>query len=218
MFTVIYNNAAGILRALGWADIPFRILLVSCGTNIVLDALFVGIFRWNIAGVGIATVISQALSATMAYRSINQETQEQCLFLYQMRMQGGKIIAEAMCIGMAAGVQSALIGFSNIFVVRYMNWFSADAVAGIGISQRLDRFVVLPAKSFGITMTTFIGQNLGAGHYQRIRTGTTHCAFIALGVTLGLTAIVYIYFQNNASHCSALSLRSLLSVWQCCVF
>ena len=137
MFTVIYNNAAGILRALSRADIPFRILLVSCGTNIVLDALFVGIFRWNIVGVGIATVISQALSATMAYHSINQETQEQCFSLYQMRMQGGKIIAEAMCIGMAASVQSALIGFSNIFVVRYMNWLAQTQLQELAFHNAL---------------------------------------------------------------------------------
>ena len=99
-------------------------------------------------------------------------------------------------IGMAAGVQSALISFSNIFVVRYMNWFSADAVAGIGIAQRLDRFVILPAKSFGITMTTFLGQNLGAGKYRRIETGEKHCAAVAVGVTLGLSAIIYAFTEQ----------------------
>lgn len=67
------------------------------------------------------------------------------------------MIRNVLCIGMAAGVKSALISFSNIFVVRGMNWFSADAAARIGIAQRLDRFVVLPAKSFGITMTKFLG-------------------------------------------------------------
>lgn len=115
MFTVIYNNAAGILRALGRSDIPFRILLLSCGTNIVLAALFVGVFRRNIAGVGIATVISQAISTVMAYRSINRQIQKRCFALREMHTQGGKIIAETMRIGMAAGIQSALIGFSNIF-------------------------------------------------------------------------------------------------------
>ena len=89
----------------------------------------------------------------------------------EMCAAGGGVIVEAMRVGMAAGVQSALIGISNIFVVRYMNWFSADAIAGIGIAQRLDRFVILPAKSFGITMTTFVGQNLGAGQYLRIEMG-----------------------------------------------
>lgn len=196
MFTVIYNNAAGILRALGRSNIPFQILLISCLTNIVLDILFVGVFQWGIAGVGIATVISQALSAIIAYSVINRQIQGNCFDLREMYCEGGTIIAETMSIGIAAGVQSALIGFSNIFVVRYMNYFSAEAVAGIGIAQRLDRFVILPAKSFGITMTTFIGQNLGAGQYQRIITGKKHCAMVALGVTVGLSMIIYIFTEQ----------------------
>ncbi len=196
MFTVVYNNAAGILRALGRSDAPFRLLLVSCAMNVVLDLLFTGAFRWGIAGVGIATVISQATSAIMAYCTINREIQGRCFDLREMYSEGGGVIVENMRIGMAAGVQSALIGFSNIFVVRYMNWFSADAVAGIGIAQRLDRFVLLPAKSFGITMTTFIGQNLGAGHYRRIDMGKKHCAAVAAGVTLGLSSIVYIFSEQ----------------------
>ena len=196
MFTVVYNNAAGILRALGRSDAPFRLLLVSCAMNVVLDLLFTGAFRWGIAGVGIATVISQAASAIMAYRTINREIQGRCFDLREMYSEGGGVIVETMRIGMAAGVQSALIGFSNIFVVRYMNWFSADAVAGIGIAQRLDLFVLLPAKSFGITMTTFIGQNLGAGQYQRIKVGKRQCAVVAAGVTLGLSAIIYLFTEQ----------------------
>ena len=171
MFTVIYDNAAGILRALGRPDIPFRILIVSCMMNIVLDLLFAGAFLWGIAGVGAATVISQAASVALAYRSISRQIQGSCFDVREMRVAGGDVIVEAMRVGMASGVQSALIGISNIFVVRYMNWFSADAIAGIGIAQRLDRFVILPAKSFGITMTTFVGQNLGAGQYLRIEMG-----------------------------------------------
>ena len=196
MFTVIYNNAAGILRALGRADIPFRILVVSCGMNIVLDLLFVSAFDMGIAGVGVATVLSQAVSVAMAYRTISREIQSRCLDLREMYREGGRVIGEVLCIGMAAGVQSALISFSNIFVVRYMNWFSADAVAGIGIAQRLDRFVILPAKSFGITMTTFLGQTLGAGKYRRIETGEKHCAAVAVGVTLGLSAIIYAFTEQ----------------------
>ena len=197
MFTVIYNNAAGILRALGRADIPFRILVVSCGMNIALDLLFVSAFDMGIAGVGVATVLSQAVSVAMAYRTISREIQSRCLDLREMYREGGRVIGEVLRIGMAAGVQSALISFSNIFVVRYMNWFSADAVAGIGIAQRLDRFVILPAKSFGITMTTFLGQNLGAGKYRRIETGEKHCAAVAV-VTVGLSMTK---FEINGTRC-----------------
>lgn len=196
MFTVIYNNAAGILRALGRPDIPFQILIVSCVTNIALDLLFTGVFLWGVAGVGAATVISQTVSAVLAYRSINRRIKSCCFNLREMYFDGREVIAKAMRVGMAAGMQSALIGFSNIFVTRYINRFSADAVAGIGIAQRLDRFVILPAKSFGITMTTFVAQNLGAEQYTRIEIGKRRCAAVAVGVTLGLSAVIYAFTEQ----------------------
>ena len=100
MFTVIYNNAAGILRALGRADIPFRILVVSCGMNIALDLLFVSVFDMGIAGVGVATVLSQAVSVAMAYRTISREIQSRCLDLREMYREGGHVIGEVLRIGM----------------------------------------------------------------------------------------------------------------------
>ena len=99
MFTVIYNNAAGILRALGRADIPFRILVVSCGMNIALDLLFVSAFDMGIAGVGVATVLSQAVSVAMAYRTISREIQSRCLDLREMYREGGRVIGEVLRIG-----------------------------------------------------------------------------------------------------------------------
>ena len=108
-------------------------------------------------------------------------------------------------VGTAAGIQSVLIGFSNIFVTRYMNSFSTEAVAGIGIAQRLDRFVILPAKSFGITMTTYVGQNLGAGQYQRIRQGTKSCTAIALGITIGLSTVIFAFTEQCVSLFSSVS-------------
>ena len=200
MFTVIYNNGAGILRATGDSGTPFRILLCSCLTNIILDLLFVGGLRLGVAGVALATVCSQALSVFLVYTRIRNLHQVRCLDFGQLYRHGRETVRDIMSIGMAAGMQSALINFSNIFVVRYMNLFSTQAVAGIGIAQRLDKFIVLPAKSFGITMTTFVSQNLGAEHYNRIRDGKRRCLTVALAMTLSLSAIVYIF----ANECVAL--------------
>lgn len=200
MFTVIYNNAAGILRALGRADIPFRILVISCGMNIALDLLLTGALHMGVVGVGIATAVSQGTSAMLIYRATSRCIQSCCFDLMVMIHLGKDVVVEILSVGAAAGIQSALIGFSNIFVTRYMNWFDAETVAGIGVAQRLDRFVILPAKSFGITMTTCVGQNLGAGNYARIKRGERGCMAIALTVTLALSAIVYFF----ASQCVAL--------------
>lgn len=196
MFTVIYNNAAGILRALGRSDIPFRILLVSCVLNIALDLLFVGTFRMGIAGVGFATVLAQGVSVALVARAVGRLVQGCCFDPREMAREGGDVIAEVLRTGMSAGLQSALISLSNIFIVRYMNLFSTESVAGIGIAERLNRFVILPAKSFGITMTTYVAQNLGAGHRERLRAGLIRCMLVALGVTLSLTAVISLFTEQ----------------------
>ena len=89
MFTVIYNNAAGILRAIGRSDIPFRILLIACCLNIVLDILLTGVMRLGILGVGIATVLSQGVSAMLVYHAINRAIRQPCFNLRIMYEEWG---------------------------------------------------------------------------------------------------------------------------------
>lgn len=196
MFTVIYNNAAGILRAVGDSQTPFRVLVLSCFTNIVLDVVFVGALHWGVAGVAAATIVSQGMSTVLTYRAISLSQQTRCIDFGEMFRSGGDTVREILSVGMAAGVQSALIGFSNIFVTRYTNLFDTASVAGIGIAQRLDRFVILPAKSFGITMTTCVSQNLGANRRERVREGKRQCLFVALAVTIGLSVVVYLMAEQ----------------------
>lgn len=196
MFTVIYNNAAGILRAVGDSRTPFLILALACGVNIVLDIAFTGALRLGVTGVALATVCSQALSTVLAYRAIERGQGTRCIDFGELFRAGGETVREILGVGMAAGLQSALIGLSNIFVTRYMNLFDTASVAGIGIAQRIDRFVILPAKSFGITMTTFVSQNLGAGQSERVGEGTRKCLLTALGVTLTFSALVYVFARE----------------------
>ena len=196
MFTVIYNNGAGILRAVGDSRTPFRILVIACCGNIALDVFFVSVVRLGIAGVALATVFSQGLSTVLVYRAIGRARQMHCIALRELYEHGKDTVSDILKIGMAAGIQSALIGFSNIFVTRYMNLFDPAAVAGIGVAQRLDRFVILPAKSFGITMTTYISQNIGAQRFERAREGKRKCLLTALIVTVFLSVVVYLFAER----------------------
>lgn len=199
MFTVIYNNGAGILRAVGDVATPFRILLVSSLVNIVTDIALVVVLRLGIAGVGIATVLSQLLSVTLIYRAIARRAGKHFLSFRDVFTNGRSTVASVMQIGVAAGMQSALIGISNLFVVRYINLFDTASVAGIGISQRLDKFIVLPVKSFGITMSTYVGQNLGAGKLERIRKGKSRCLALGLIMTLTLSLVVFLFVDECVS-------------------
>lgn len=199
LFMVIYNSGAGILRAIGDSGTPFRVLVISCILNIVLDLLLVAVFRFGVAGAAIATVVAQGVSVVMIYRAINRAKELRAFDLHELRSRGAQTIPQVLRVGVSAGVQSALIGFSNLFVVRYMNLFDTAAVAGIGIAQRLDKFIVLPAKAFGITMTTYVSQNLGAKHYERVRRGKERCLLLALGVTISLSALIYLFTNQVVS-------------------
>lgn len=193
MFTVIYNNGAGVLRAIGDSRTPFRILFLACCLNIVLDLAFVGWLRLGTKGVALATIFSQGLSVVLSYRAINKVLLIRCINFRKLFSYGLQTVGEILSVGMIAGLQSALIGFSNLFVTRYINLFESAAVAGIGVAQNIDKFVILPAKAFGITMTTYISQNIGARSFERVRNGKIKCLLIALSVTIGISSLVYLF-------------------------
>lgn len=190
LFTVSYNICAGILRATGDSGSPFYILLASCGCNIVLDVAFVGAFRWGIAGVAAATVLSQALSLVLAVRVIRRFDGGFVFAPREMQAHGG-IIRDLIAIGVPAGVQNALTAVSNLMVWRYVNSFGESAMAGVGVAQRLDRFIGMPCTAFGHAITTFVSQNIGAGNRVRAQKGMRSTLLLSVGYVIGMGAIVY---------------------------
>jgi len=190
MFTVLYNNGAGVLRAAGDVQRPFIILVVTCVLNILLDLLFVAVFGLGVKGAAYATLVSQLISAVAVYSVLCRQYKGNCLNFRAMI--GGKTtICDMMRYGSAAGLQAALVGISNLFVVRYMNLFDTSSVAGMGIAQKLDKFVGLLARTIGITVTAFVGQNIGAGTFERIAVGKNKSLALSLGVTAGLCVIAF---------------------------
>ena len=191
VFTVVYNNAAGILRGMGDMQTPFVILLVSCSLNIVLDLVFCAVFKWGIAGVAIATVIAQMVSVAISWHVITRRMKIRCLAIAETLRNGRPVIAETLDVGFAAGIQSAIISFSNLFVWRYINRFDTAVVAGAGIGQRIDKFASLPTTSFGTAVTTFVGQNLGANNRQRVKEGIRDAMILSISITVGIGILMY---------------------------
>ena len=191
IFSIVYNNAAGILRGMGDMRTPFGILIVSCSLNIVLDIVFSAVFKLGISGVALATVISQMVSVLISYYVLHKKLGFKCIDIRRTLTSGMPIIREAMDVGVAAGIQASIISFSNLFVWRYVNRFSTAVVAGVGIGQRIDKFVSLPASAYGTAITTFAGQNIGAGNRERIREGTRDGLILSLLTTLGLGLVMY---------------------------
>lgn len=196
MFTVIYNVSAGILRAIGDFSTPFMILLLTCCINIVRDVLFVAVLHLGVAGVSVATVISQFISAVVVYMKISRQSRAPCFSVGETLHYGKKIVSELLSIGMPSGLQSSLVSFSNLFVWRYVNQFSSVATAGIGVAQRLDKFIAMPCKAFGTTVTTCVSQNIGAKNYERARGSVRTCIGLSLSVTIALELVVLLFSRQ----------------------
>ncbi|MBO4872657.1 MAG: MATE family efflux transporter [Lachnospiraceae bacterium] len=186
MFTVIYNCGTGILRAVGDSRSPLFVLAVSSVLNILLDLLFVGAFGWGTAGVGVATILSQGTSVLLVHRLIRRRIRSRAVALGETWREGRRQIASSVSVGFSAGVQNALVSFSNIFVWSYINAFPTAVSAGIGAAVKIDRFVILPCKAMTMTTTTYVSQNLGGGQYERARRGIWY----GLGLSAAVTALM----------------------------
>jgi len=190
LFTVIYNVAAGLLRAVGDSRGPFVILAAVCALNVALDVAFVVWLRLGVAGVSLATVISQFVSVLCVYFRLQRFDPRFRLAFAELKRER-HMIADMIGIGMPAGVQNSLILFSNLFVWKYISSFDAVSMAGMGAAGKIDRFVALPCKAFGLALTTYVGQNVGARKPDRIRGGVRCCAALALCYSVSLGTVLY---------------------------
>ncbi|MBU5626493.1 MATE family efflux transporter [Oscillibacter sp. MSJ-2] len=197
MFTIIYNVGAGILRAIGDSRSPFYILLIACTLNIGLDLLFTALLMWGVAGVALATVCAQAVSVVLVYRKIGSVSENFSLSFRKLRGAKG-IIAEIMGVSFPAGLQNSLISLSNLFVWRYVNKLNTAAMAGVGIAQRLDRFIAIPSRAIALALTTLVSQNDGAAQFERINEGLKKSVALAMSVTLVFGAALYMFSDRIA--------------------
>lgn len=168
---VMYNMLAGILQAMGDSRHPLYYLIVASITNVVLDLVFIGVFHWGVFGAAFATVISQALSAVLAFIRLRQPNPIYHLSLRSLRVEP-RILRETLRAGLPAGVQNSVTALANVIVQSNINAFGAIAMAGSGAYSKLEGFAFLPVTCFSMALTTFISQNLGAGKLDRARQGT----------------------------------------------
>ncbi len=167
---VMYNIVMGILQAVGDSRHPLYYLIFSSLVNVALDLLFVGAFRWGVAAAALATVISQAASAVLCLVRLLRTKD-----VYQVRIQRirfhGTMLRQIIGIGLPSGMQNSIISFANIVVQSNINKFGVMAVAACGAYSKIEGFAFLPITCFAMSLTTFIGQNLGAKQYERAKRG-----------------------------------------------
>lgn len=170
LFSVVYNMSAGILNAVGNSKRSLVYLMIAATSNIFLDLLFVVVFKMGIVGAAIATDISQLLSCIFIILFLVRSEDVYRVKLKDIRCYDN-LLGKILKIGLPTGVQNIVISLSNVIVQSSVNSFGAVAMAGFAAYIKVDGFNILPVLSFSMAATTFVGQNVGAGHLDRVKKG-----------------------------------------------
>lgn len=190
---VLYNTCMSILNAVGDSKHPLYYLIISSCVNVVLDIVFCGVLRLSVAFAALATIISQFLSVILClYRLIRIDD------VYQVHIREIRldilVLKSILQIGLPSGLQNSIISLANVVVQSNINSFGKMAMAGCGAYQKIEGFGFLPVTCFTMALMTFVGQNLGAGEYERVKKGVnfgTGCVVI-LSELVGITIFTFI--------------------------
>ena len=189
---LVYNIGSGILRAVGDSKRPLYFLILTSLLNIVLDLFFVLVLKMGVAGVAVATILSQFISAALVLLLLTRTRD-----IYRMQWSELRIdfptLRKIFSVGMPAALQSILTAFSNVFVQGYINFFGSDVMAGWGSDNKLDQFILLPMQSMAMAATTFVSQNSGAGDEKRSHQGTVTAILLTTSVMGLIAAALFIW-------------------------
>ena len=190
--TSYYNIFCGILRGLGDSVSALIYLLIACVINIVLDIIFVAYFSMGVAGAALATIIAQVISAVMSFLKLRSMQQ-----VFDLKARYFKPISQysmtLIKLGIPSGITQAIFSMASIVVQSLTNSFGEMVIAANVIIMRVDGFAMMPNFSFGNAMTTYAGQNVGAGKYDRVSEGAKQGTLIAVATSAVITGIILLF-------------------------
>lgn len=189
---VMYNVTTGILHAVGDSKHPLYYLILSSITNVVLDLLFVAVFNWGVASAAAATAISQALSAILCLRRLVKYNTDYKVELKRIRF-NFPMLRQIVRFGLPSGIQNSVIGFANVIVQKNINAFGGDAMAGCGSYAKIEGFAFLPVTCFAMGLATFVGQNLGAKQYDRVKRGNKFGILCSITMAEVIGVIIFVF-------------------------
>ncbi|MSU06442.1 MATE family efflux transporter [Spirochaetales bacterium NM-380-WT-3C1] len=223
---LIYNMGSGILRAVGDSKHPLYFLIFSALSNTVLDIIFVANLRLGVAGAAYATIISQALSALLVLYTLIKTNDCYKISLKKIRIYP-KLLKQIFRIGLPTALQMMVTAFSNVFVQSYINSFGSAAMAGYSSYNKIDKVCLLPLQSIGLAITTFMGQNIGAGNSERaikgVKTATRMNVVTAIVLLTFLWVVapylIYIFNQDEeVIHYGTIFLRTMSPFFLCVAY
>lgn len=165
-----YNGVSSILRGLGDSKTPLYFLIIATVLNIILVILFVSVFRWGITGAGWATVIAQGISFILSVWYLNKYN-KLFNFTWSVLRIDRDIFWKSIRIGIPTGLQQTFVALGMAALLRIVNDFGTDTIAAYTVAGRIDSFAAMPAMNFGMALSTFVGQNIGANRIDRVRKG-----------------------------------------------
>ena len=191
-FNMAYNFGAAVLRAVGDTRRPMYILIISGAVNVVLNLAFVCLLHMDVAGVALATIVSQAVSAVMVVMCLLRSDGDIRLDMKKLRIDREKL-RELFATGMPAGLQGVLFSFSNVLIQSSVNAYGKAVVAGNGAASNLEGFVYTTMNTLYQTSLTFSGQNCGAKKYKRVIPITLICLLYVTVIGLIFGNAVYLF-------------------------
>lgn len=190
----IYNIGSGILRAVGDTKRPLYFLMIACIVNVLLDLLFVVGFNWGVFGVGLATILSQFISAILVGAVLLNTSRIYRVYVKDIRFTS-YVLKEIVAVGLPAGIQSDLYSISNILIQSSINSFGTNTVAAWTAYGKIDGFFWMVLSAYGISITAFVGQNFGAQQYSRVRKGVRQCLGLASVTTILISLLFFVFAE-----------------------
>jgi len=188
--TMAYNFLASTIRALGDSRTPLIFLIVSSVLNGILVVFFIGVLHTSVAGAAGATVLAQFVSVGLCFVLIARRMPQLHLRRTDWHLTRAES-GESARLGLTMGLQTSVIAIGSLILQYAINGLGADAVAAFTASSRVDQTAVAPLASFGLGMATYVAQNRGARHWQRIRVGVFRIALVVVGVAILLGTLIF---------------------------
>lgn len=192
IFLFGYNGTSAILRGLGDSKTPLYFLIGSVGLNIILDLIFVPVLHWGIWSVAVATVISEAAAFAAQIIYLNRYHKVVKFSITRLKFDHD-IFIKSIRIGIPTGMQQTFVAAGMVALYWVVNQFGVDANAAYSAAGRIDSFAALPAMSFSVALSTFVGQNLGANRPDRVKTGLRATLIMTSAISLIVSAITVLF-------------------------
>lgn len=192
VITMVYNVGAGMIQAEGDSTRPLIYLVIGGVSNLIMDLLLVAVFDMGVAGAAIATVAAQLISAVLIVLRLTKLDVSYRLRPLHMKLDR-TVMWDIIRISVPCGLQGSMFNIANLLVQAEINSFGTVAMAGVTAYTKIDGFGYMPMNALGLTVSTYVGQNIGAGKFNRVRKGIRLCLILSLAASALLDTMIVLF-------------------------